>query len=81
MAINQTVSIRIEKAPSMARAIKEKCLDCCGGVLSEVRECRAANCPLFPYRFGKNPRAAIRYLEQYYTVEVITAAKQKGAAK
>ena len=54
----------------MARAIKEKCLDCCGGVRVEVRDCTMVNCPLFPYRFGKNPKAAINSLEKYYTVEI-----------
>lgn len=70
MAKSQRVVMRDVKAPSMARAIKEKCLDCSGGVRVEVRDCWAVNCPLFPYRFGKKPKAAINSLEKYYTVEV-----------
>lgn len=70
MAKLQRVVIKDVKAPSMARAIKEKCLDCCGDVRVEVRDCTMVNCPLFPYRFGKNPKAAINSLEKYYTVEI-----------
>ena len=70
MAKSQRVIIRDVKAPSMAKAIRKKCLDCSGGQAMEVRECWAENCPLFPYRFGSNPKAAINSLEKYYTVEV-----------
>lgn len=37
------------------RAIRAKCLDCSGGSLTEVRECRVMYCPLRPYRSGKKP--------------------------
>ena len=74
MGMNQIVIMKDEKAPSMARAIRKKCMDCSGGLTREVRDCWAKNCPLFPYRFGKNPRAAIRALEKTYTVEVIQGA-------
>jgi hypothetical protein len=36
-------------------AIRVKCIDCSGGSLSEVRKCLAINCPLWPYRMGRNP--------------------------
>lgn len=75
MAMSQTVVMRKENAPSMARAIKEKCLDCAGGVRSEVRDCVATDCPLFPYRFGKKPGAAIKELRKYYTVKVVKPGK------
>lgn len=35
------------------KAIRVKCLDCCGGSANEVKLCEIENCPLFPYRFGK----------------------------
>ena len=66
MAKSQRVVIKDVKAPSMAKAIRKKCLDCSGGQAMEVRECWAENCPLF----GSNPKAAINSLEKYYTVEV-----------
>lgn len=37
------------------KAIRAKCLDCSGGQPSEVRRCDIEDCPLLPYRFGKNP--------------------------
>lgn len=40
------------------KAIRAKCLDCCCGQPSEVRKCPATDCPLFRYRFGKNPSRA-----------------------
>lgn len=37
------------------KAIRVKCLDCSSGQPSEVRRCDIEDCPLLPYRFGKNP--------------------------
>ena len=37
------------------KAIREKCLDCSAGQPSEIRKCLIIDCPLFKYRFGKNP--------------------------
>lgn len=37
------------------KAIREKCLDCCGGSTLEVKNCTCENCHLFPFRLGKNP--------------------------
>ena len=37
------------------RAIRMKCLDCCVGMESEVRKCVSTDCPLWPFRMGKNP--------------------------
>jgi hypothetical protein len=36
-------------------AIREKCTDCCGGYVSEVRRCRISDCALWPYRLSENP--------------------------
>mgnify|MGYP000184862090 FL=1 len=71
MANTQTVVMKDIKAPSMAKAIRAKCLDCCGGQFVEVRQCWAENCPLFPYRFGKGPKAAINSLEKRFKVKLI----------
>jgi hypothetical protein len=41
------------------KAIRAKCLDCSGGMQSEVRECVVRDCALYPFRMGSNPwRAA-----------------------
>ena len=70
MAKSQSVVVRDIKAPSMAKAIRKKCLDCSCGQAMEVRKCGLENCPLYPYRFGSNPKAAIKRLAKSYTVEV-----------
>lgn len=36
-------------------AIKEKCLDCCCGIKSEIDRCPVTKCALYEFRKGKNP--------------------------
>jgi hypothetical protein len=36
-------------------AVRDKCLDCCVGQVSEVRKCTAVVCPNWPFRMGWNP--------------------------
>lgn len=53
-----------EKRP-LLKAIKLKCLDCCGGCWDEVKKCASENtCYLHPYRLGKNPFAVKRELTE-----------------
>lgn len=40
---------------SPIKAIRAKCLDCSGGVPSEVRKCVVVRCPLWPFRMGVSP--------------------------
>lgn len=44
------------------RAIRQKCLDCSGGSVTEVDRCVIKDCPLYPYRKGKNPNRTPRVL-------------------
>ena len=37
------------------KAIRAKCVDCSGGMYSEVRKCVQHSCPLWPMRMGRNP--------------------------
>ena len=37
------------------KAIRAFCLECMDGVETEVKLCTATKCPLFEFRFGKNP--------------------------
>jgi len=37
------------------KSIRKYCLWCCGGSRKLVRECPVKDCPLWKYRFGKNP--------------------------
>ena len=39
------------------KAIREKCMDCCCGQTKEVKMCPSKNCPLYPYRMGKDESA------------------------
>ena len=66
-----TVKVKLPEKVSMAKAVREYCLQCGGGQPVEVRDCRVTDCPLFAYRFGRNPKASITYLKQYYNVEII----------
>lgn len=43
------------KRISPLRAIRLKCLDCCVGSSLEVKLCTAEDCPLYLFRFGRNP--------------------------
>jgi len=46
------------------KAIRKKCIDCSGGSLREVRLCWATECPLYPFRMGKNPFRKKRQLSE-----------------
>jgi len=37
------------------KAIRKNCLDCSGGSPKEVKLCHIEDCPLYQFRFGKNP--------------------------
>lgn len=45
--------IAYKKSP--IKAIRAKCVECFGGQSNEVKNCTGIKCPLYPYRFGKNP--------------------------
>lgn len=40
---------------SPLKAIKQFCLDCCGGDRNWQKNCDSKICPLVPFRMGKNP--------------------------
>lgn len=45
----------MKPASSPMKAIRAKCLDCSCDNAQEVRLCVVPNCPLYPFRMGKNP--------------------------
>lgn len=50
---------------SPVKAIRHKCLDCSCGSSNEVKACAIEHCPLYPFRFGKNPyRPKKEYTEE-----------------
>lgn len=40
---------------SALKAIRLNCLQCSGNSSKEVKLCVMSDCPLYPFRFGKNP--------------------------
>lgn len=55
------------------KAIRAKCLDCCCGQYKEVELCPSADCPLYPYRFGKNPN--IRLTDEQRAAKAVLLKK------
>ena len=45
----------VKRQTNAVKVIREKCMDCCGNQWKEVELCTAELCPLWPWRFGKNP--------------------------
>ena len=43
------------KKTTPLKAIRLKCLDCCCNSSKEVNLCIIPECPLFQFRYGKNP--------------------------
>lgn len=59
---------------SPIKAIREFCLECCGGSSAEVKSCSAQRCPLYAFRFGKNP-----YIRRELTAEQKAAMRDRLA--
>lgn len=58
------------------KAIRAKCLDCCCGSSNEVRSCTVEKCPLYPFRFGKNPnRAGIGNHNAPFSSQILNSAQ------
>ncbi len=55
------------------KVIRAYCLDCCLSSAHEVALCPASDCPLWPFRFGKNPYRAKRELSE----EQLQAARER----
>ena len=52
---------------SPIKAIRAKCLDCCCDQTTEVRLCPCKECPLYPYRLGRDPVRLNRLTETQRT--------------
>lgn len=56
------------------RAIRKKCLDCCGHHPKEIRECILVDCALYAYRMGRRAdKATIDILKKFYYENIETA--------
>ena len=49
-----------ERTMTAMRAIRAKCLDCSGDSRMEVHQCPVKDCPLYKFRYGKNPNSKPR---------------------
>ncbi len=56
---------------SPLKAIRAKCLDCSGDYINEVRECSITNCPLYPFRMGKNPFRTKREMTEEQKADLV----------
>jgi len=56
----------MKKKLSRKKAIKDKCLDCSGGMRKEVKECCLIDCPLYPFRVGSLDKDYEKKLREYY---------------
>lgn len=65
------------------KAIRAKYLDCCCGFSNEVRLCPIKKCPLYSYRFGKNPnRSGIgNHNVQFYSKKTISAQDSEDESR
>jgi hypothetical protein len=60
------------------KAIRAKCLDCSGGLQSEVRDCLVRNCALYPFRMGSNPwRAPVSDEHRERAARIAIAVKKR----
>ena len=64
----------MECIKSPVKAIHAFCIDCMGGSVQEIKCCTSQNCPLFPFRQGKNP-----FIKREMTDEQKDAAKERLA--
>lgn len=66
---------------SPLKAIRAKCLDCSGDYINEVRECPITDCPLYPFRMGKNPFRKGKEMTEEHKRRLIEANRKYWAEK
>jgi hypothetical protein len=59
--------------------IREECIDCSGGSIHEVKLCVIPECPLYPFRFGKNPFRKRRKLTDQQRQEIAERLRKSRA--
>ena len=70
-----------EKVISPVRAIRQKCLDCSNGSANEVKACPVERCPLYAFRFGKNPYRQPRALTEAQKKELTSRLREATNGK
>ena len=65
------------------KAIRAKCIDCCGGQKAEVKLCVCEKCALYHFRTGKNPytKRTMSDEQKAAAAERLKFAREKKDAK
>ena len=63
------------------KVIRLKCLDCCCNMTKEVELCPCEDCPLWPFRMGKNPYRKKRELTEEQKQEFAKRMEKVREAK
>ena len=73
----------MEYETNPVKAIRAYCLECECGSSEEVKRCHIEKCPLYPFRFGKNPfRTKREYTDEQRQVMASRRAEmRKNRAK
>ena len=66
---------------SPIKAIRAKCMDCCYDQREEVKLCPAKDCPLWPFRMGKNPNRSRNMTDEQRRAARDLLAKARAAKK
>ena len=61
------------------KAVRAKCIDCSGGSIHEVKLCVIPECPLYPFRLGKNPYRKRRKLTDQQRREIAERLRKSRA--
>lgn len=73
----------MEKKPitNPVKAIRAYCLSCVGGSPYEVDKCPITDCPLFSFKYGKNPFRTKRVLSDEQRTAMAERLKKAREAK
>jgi hypothetical protein len=65
---------------SPLKAIRQNCLEC-NGTANEVKLCPCTSCPLWPFRFGKNPYSKRKLTEEQKEAARVRLAEARQKKK
>lgn len=71
----------MEEIRNPVKAIRAKCIDCCAGSSNEVKLCPAKDCPLYAFRFGKNPYRTVREMTEEQRAAAVERLRQAREQK
>jgi hypothetical protein len=54
--------LQVTTKAEVLKTIREKCIDCCAGDVTEVRKCHLTDCALHPFRMAKDPNPSRRFV-------------------